>query len=101
MDDGRWTLSAIINRITTIVLLRSLGHRSFALLWCGQTLSRIGGFLYEIALAWWVLQETGSAAAMAGVLIFAFTPMVLFLVIGGVAVDRLPRVQLMLASDLA
>jgi MFS family permease len=94
-------MSAIITRVTTISLLRSLGHGSFALLWCGQTLSRIGDFLYEIALAWWVLQETGSAAAMAGLLIFVFTPMVLFLLIGGVAVDRFPRVRLMLASDIS
>jgi len=49
-------------------LFRSLAHRRFALLWAGQTISRIGDFLYEIALAWWVLQKTGSAVAMAGVL---------------------------------
>src|SRR6185436_13608494 len=81
-------------------LFRSLAYRPFALLWAGQTISRIGDFLYEIALAWWVLEKTGSATAMAGVLIFAFTPMLLFLLIGGVAVDRYPRVRLMLASDL-
>lgn len=81
-------------------LFRSLAHRRFALLWAGQTISRIGDFLYEIALAWWVLQKTGSAVAMAGVLIFSFTPMLLFLLIGGVAVDRYPRLKLMLASDL-
>src|SRR5215212_2504662 len=81
-------------------LFRALAHRPFALLWAGQTISRVGDFLYEIALAWWVLQKTGSAIAMAGVLIFSFTPMLLFLLIGGVAVDRYPRVKLMLASDL-
>jgi class 3 adenylate cyclase len=42
-------------------VLRSLRHRSFALLWSGQTISRLGDFLYEIALAWWVLEKTGSA----------------------------------------
>jgi MFS family permease len=83
-----------------MALFRSLANHRFALLWSGQTISRIGDFLYEIALAWWVLQKTGSAVAMAGVLIFSFTPMLLFLLIGGVAVDRYPRVKLMLASDL-
>ncbi|MEZ4615897.1 MAG: hypothetical protein R2867_10390 [Caldilineaceae bacterium] len=39
-------------------LLRALLSVSFALLWGGQTLSRIGDFLYQIVLAWWVLQET-------------------------------------------
>ena len=80
-------------------LFRSLKHCSFALLWAGQTLSRVGDFVYEIALAWWVLEKTGSAETMALVLVFSITPSILFLLIGGVAVDRLPRVVLMLFSD--
>ncbi|MBK9715895.1 MAG: MFS transporter [Kouleothrix sp.] len=82
-----------------MVLLTSLRHRSFALLWSGQTISRLGDSLYRVALAWWVLEKTGSAAAMGTVLIFSFAPMLLFLLIGGVAVDRFPRLRLMLASD--
>lgn len=81
-------------------LFRSLKHRSFALLWAGQTLSRVGDFVYEIALAWWVLEKTGSAETMALVLVFSITPSIIFLLIGGVAVDRLPRIALMLSSDV-
>jgi len=81
-------------------IFRSLKHRSFALLWAGQTLSRVGDFIYEIALAWWVLEKTGSAETMALVLVFSITPSILFLLIGGVAVDRLPRIMLMLFSDI-
>ncbi|HEY3228279.1 MAG TPA: MFS transporter, partial [Roseiflexaceae bacterium] len=81
-------------------LLISLKHRSFALLWSGQTISRLGDSLYRVALAWWVLEKTGSATAMGTVLIFSFTPMLLFLLIGGVAVDRFPRLRVMLTSDL-
>lgn len=81
-------------------LLKSLSHRSFALLWSGQAISRLGDSLYRVALAWWVLEQTGSATAMGTVLIFSFTPMLLFLLVGGVAVDRFPRVRVMLASDL-
>lgn len=80
-------------------LFRALTHRPFALLWAGQTISRVGDHLYEVALAWWVLQETGSALAMSTVLALAYAPMLLFLLIGGVAVDRLPRARLMLAAD--
>ncbi|MEP6774166.1 MAG: MFS transporter [Chloroflexota bacterium] len=69
-------------------LLRSLAHRQFALLWFGQTFSRTGDFLYEVALAWWVLEKTGSPAAMAAVFIFIFAPMLFFLLLGGVVVDR-------------
>ncbi|MBX5458461.1 MAG: MFS transporter [Thermogemmatispora sp.] len=81
-------------------IFRALSHRSFALLWSGQTISRLGDSLYTVALAWWVLQKTGSAAAMGGVLTCATLPMILCLLFGGVAVDRLPRIRLMLVSDL-
>jgi DHA3 family tetracycline resistance protein-like MFS transporter len=84
-----------------MTLFTSLRHRPFALLWSGQAISRLGDSLYRIALAWWVLEKTGSATAMGTVLIFAFTPMVLFLLVGGVAVDRFPRIRIMLASDVA
>ena len=78
---------------------RALAHRPFVLLWAGQTISRVGDHLYEVALAWWVLERIGSALAMSTVLALAYAPMLLFLLIGGVAVDRLPRARLMLAAD--
>ena len=80
--------------------LRSLKHRSFALLWSGQTLSRLGDNVYEIALSWWILEKTGSAQLMGLMWIFVIAPSVLLLLIGGAIVDRFPRVQLMLISDL-
>ncbi|MBI5714327.1 MAG: MFS transporter [Chloroflexi bacterium] len=81
-------------------LFKSLSHRPFALLWSGQTISRFGDSLYRIALAWWVLEKTGSAAQMGIVVFFSLTPMIIFLLIGGVVVDRLPRLRVMLSSDL-
>jgi MFS family permease len=81
-------------------LFRSLRHRPFALLWSGQTASRLGDSLYRLALAWWVLEKTGSAAAMGTVLIFSSVPMLIFLLVGGVVTDRFPRLRIMVASDL-
>lgn len=81
-------------------LFKSLSHHPFALLWSGQTISRFGDSLYRIALAWWVLEKTGSATQMGIVVFFSLTPMILFLLIGGVVVDRLPRLRVMLSSDL-
>ncbi|HEX2978851.1 MAG TPA: MFS transporter, partial [Anaerolineaceae bacterium] len=83
-----------------LTFLQSLTHRPFALIWSGQTISRLGDSLYRIALAWWVLEKTGSAAIMGAVLIFSFTPMLIFSLVGGVLVDRFPRVRIMIASDL-
>lgn len=80
--------------------LRSLQHRAFALLWLGQTLSRLGDFVYEIALSWWILQKTGSAEAMGLMWVFVIAPSVLLLLIGGAVVDRFPRVPVMLISDV-
>jgi DHA3 family tetracycline resistance protein-like MFS transporter len=81
-------------------IFRSLKHRPFALLWTGQTTSRLGDSLYRIALAWWVLEKTGSAVAMGTVLVFSQIPMLIFLLVGGVVVDRLPRVRIMFISDI-
>jgi len=80
--------------------LRALRIRSFALLWGGQTISRLGDSLYRIALSWWILEETGSAVAMGALAVFSLVPMLLFLLVGGVIVDRLPRFRIMLTSDL-
>lgn len=82
-------------------VFRALRHRPFALLWSGQSISRLGDRLFNIALAWWVLERTGSAVAMGAVFLFTTIPMLAFLLIGGALVDRLPRLRLMLASDLA
>lgn len=81
-------------------VLRSLTHRPFALLWTGQTLSRLGDNLHRIALAWWVLEKTGSATIMGTVLIFTQIPLLIFLLIGGVVVDRFPRLRIMFLSDV-
>ena len=82
------------------MMFRSLAHRPFALLWGGQTISRLGDSLYHIAIAWWVLQKTGSAAAMGTVLVFTSVPMLIFLLVGGVVTDRFPRLRVMLISDV-
>jgi len=81
-------------------VLRSLRHRPFALLWAGQTVSRLGDSLHRIALAWWVLEKTGSATAMGTVLVLSQIPMLIFLLIGGIVVDRFPRIRIMFISDV-
>lgn len=81
-------------------VLRSLKHRPFALLWTGQTVSRLGDSLHRIALAWWVLEKTGSATAMGTVLVLTQIPFLIFLLIGGIVVDRLPRLRIMFLSDI-
>jgi MFS family permease len=80
---------------------RALRHKKFAVLLFGQTLSRIGDFLFQIAVAWYVLEKTGSATAMGTVLFFSILPTVIFALIGGVVVDRMRRGVVLFLSDLA
>jgi len=68
-------------------------------LWSGQTISALGDGAFVTALAWEVLLLTGSATAMGLVVIAQTLPMLLFLLIGGVTADRLPRRLVMLWSD--
>jgi DHA3 family tetracycline resistance protein-like MFS transporter len=80
---------------------RALSNKKFSVLLFGQTLSRIGDFLFQITIAWWVLEKTGSATAMGTVLFFSALPMVVFVLVGGVVVDRVPRGLLLFMSDMA
>ncbi|MBZ0300897.1 MAG: MFS transporter, partial [Anaerolineae bacterium] len=81
-------------------LLRALRGRSFVLVWSGHSISLLGDRIFQVALAWWVLEETGSAVAMGTLFIVTMIPMLIFLLVGGVMVDRLPRIWLMLFSDV-
>jgi MFS family permease len=96
----RWRVRISRRFHKSVLTFRALKHRAFALLWSGQTLSRLGDFVYEIALSWWILQKTGSAEAMGLMWVFVVTPSILLLLIGGAVVDRFPRVHVMLISDI-
>lgn len=89
-------MSTLLHRLS---VLRSLQNRSFALLWLGQTCSSLGDGAFTIALAWEVLLLTGSATAMGLVVMAEMLPRLIFLLLGGVAADRLPRQRILLFSD--
>ncbi len=78
---------------------RALRSRPYALAWIGQTISNLGDGIFTIALAWQVLLMTHSGLAMGTVLLAAMIPRLVFVLIGGVAADRLPRRLIILWSD--
>ena len=82
-----------------VKFVRALRSRSFVLLWAGQTISALGDGAFTIALAWSVLLLTGSATALAEVLIAQSIPRLIFLLVGGVVADRLPRRLILFWSD--
>lgn len=80
-------------------MLSSLRVPAFALLWTGRTISRLGDSIYLVAVAWWIVQNADAQARgeflMAGVI-----PSLVLLLVGGLAVDRLPRLAVLLGSDV-
>ncbi|MEO8609412.1 MAG: MFS transporter [Chloroflexota bacterium] len=78
-----------------------LSVRNFRLLWIGESISLLGDQFYMIALPWLVLQLTGSALALGGVLALAGIPRALFMLIGGALVDRFSPRAVMIVSNLA
>lgn len=78
-----------------------LRHRDFRLLWLGQFISKMGSQFNYIALAWLVLQATGSGLATGGVYLAQVLPAALLGWIAGVPVDRSDRRRLMLHCDWA
>jgi MFS family permease len=79
--------------------LAPLRERAFRLLWTGQAVSAFGDALAPVALAFAALQIAHTASALGLVLAASTTARVVFLPIGGVWADRLPRQRVMLSSD--
>jgi MFS family permease len=76
------------------------GQRSFRLFFFGQGISAVGDRIVSVALAFAVLDLTGSVKDLGLVLAAQTVPLVLFLLVGGVWSDRLSRRAVMLTSDL-
>lgn len=79
--------------------LRALRHRNYRLFFCGQTLSIIGNWVQQIAMAWLVYRLTGSAWLL-GVTGFAGQIAILVLApFGGLWADRFDRYRLLLLTQ--
>jgi len=70
----------------------------FRKLWVATTLSFFGDFFSYIALAWLVLQLTGSSLALGTVLVVQALPRAVLMVVGGALADRLSSRLTMLGS---
>ena len=81
--------------------LGALHEREFRLFFTGQLVSLLGDAIAPFALAWAVLDLTGSARDLGFVLAAKAAPLVVFLLVGGVFADRLPRRGVMLTADVA
>jgi CRP-like cAMP-binding protein/MFS family permease len=81
-------------------LTAPLRHRDFRLLITSFFISFAGSWAYNVALAVFVFEKTGSAAWVGAATVGRFVPSLLLGAYGGVLADRFERVRLMAALDV-
>ena len=81
--------------------LRSvLARPGFRRLWAARTVSQAGDVAQFTTVALLVYQLTGSGLGVSGVVVAEIIPVLLLAPLAGPLVDRLPRVAVMVASDV-
>lgn len=74
--------------------------RNYFLLWSGQLVSQIGDRFYMIALAWWLLENTGSTVTMGLFLAASTLPEMLLGPFAGGFADRWNRKVIIVTADI-
>lgn len=80
-------------------LVLEMINRNFKLVWTGKLISQFGDELYAIALAWWVLQKTGSTVSMGLFMFASAVPGIIMGLFTGAVSDRWNRKHIMVLSD--
>jgi MFS family permease len=75
-------------------------NRNFRLLYIGQTISQLGDWFNSVAVFALLLDLTGSATAVAWMMIVQLLPVALVGPLAGVIVDRVDRRRVMIGADL-
>lgn len=77
-----------------------LARPDFRRLWTARTVSQWGDVVSFVALAILIYRLTGSGLGVAAVVAAEVLPVLLLAPLAGVVVDRLPRIRVMVASDV-
>lgn len=80
--------------------LAPLREHEFRLLFAGRTVSLFGTAIAPVALAFAVLDITGSKTDLGLVLAAREIPLILFILVGGIWADRLPRNRVMVGANV-
>jgi MFS family permease len=94
--------------VTTLVRLlgtrtfRSLRrHRNYRIFFTGQLVSLAGTWMQNVALAWLVLELSGSALAVGALAFWRFVPFTVFGLVAGVVADRIDSRRLVIGTQAA
>lgn len=80
-------------------LFSALSNRSFAFLWTGQSISVFGLAIYTTCLPFLVFHVGGEAIELSLAHSYFIIPQIVFLLFGGVLVDRWPRKKVIIICD--
>lgn len=80
-------------------LSEKLWNRNFTLLLQGQVVSIFGDNIYDIALRFWILAETGSVALMGVLMAITIIPKILISPFAGTFIDRHDRRKILIVCD--
>ena len=75
-------------------------HRNYRLFFTGQLVSVAGTWMQNIALAWLVIQLSGSAIALGALAFCRFLPFFLLSLVAGVVVDRFDTRRLLIVTQV-
>jgi MFS family permease len=90
---------AIALRTRTFRSLRR--HRNYRIFFVGQLVSLAGSWMQNIALAWLVLELSGSPLAVGALAFWRFLPFTVFGLVAGVVADRIDSRRLVMATQAA
>lgn len=93
------TSLAIALRTRTFRSLRR--HRNYRIFFVGQLVSLAGSWMQNVALAWLVLELSGSPLAVGALVFWRFVPFTVFGLAAGVVADRVDSRKLVMATQAA
>ncbi|MGM0598792.1 MAG: MFS transporter [Candidatus Rifleibacteriota bacterium] len=76
-----------------------LKNAEFRLLWLAQLVSFIGEGIFQTAMIWWIIQETGSGTMVGLITSVSFLPAVIIGPFAGTLADRLQPKTLLIGAD--
>ena len=74
-------------------------HRNYRIFFTGQIVSLAGTWMQNVALAWLVLELSGSPLAIGALAFWRFVPFTVFGLIAGVVADRIESRKLVMATQ--
>ena len=91
------TALAIALRTRTFRSLRR--HRNYRIFFTGQLVSLAGSWMQNVALAWLVIELSGSPLAVGALVFWRFVPFTLFALVAGALADRFEPRRLVMATQ--